>query len=75
MVDGQRGDLHFGSRFPEATGIFLGGEEFTALWRGRRRIFFVTDRPADQSVLRVISSDMRGDDGCSRTDQSRGGES
>jgi 4-amino-4-deoxy-L-arabinose transferase-like glycosyltransferase len=59
VVDGQRGDLHFGSRFPEATGIFLGGEEFAALWRGRRRIFFVTDRPADQSILRLITPQTR----------------
>jgi 4-amino-4-deoxy-L-arabinose transferase-like glycosyltransferase len=59
VVDGQRGDLHFGSRFPEATGVFLGGEEFAALWRGRRRIFFVTDRPADQSILRLITPQTR----------------
>jgi hypothetical protein len=77
VVDGQRGDLHFGSRFPEAKGLFLGGEEFARLWQGRHRIFFVTDRPGDEGILRlsrhrcVISSDMRGRDGCSRIGQSR----
>ena len=59
VVDGQRGDLHFGSRFPEATGIFLGGEEFAGLWPGGRRLFFGTDRPADHGVLRLITPQTR----------------
>jgi len=59
VVDGQRGDLHFGSRFPEAQGLFWGGEEFARLWQGRHRIFFVTDRPADESVLRLITPQTR----------------
>jgi hypothetical protein len=59
VVDGQRGDLHFGSRFPEAEGLFLGGEELARLWQGRHRIFFVTDRPADESVLRLITPQTR----------------
>jgi hypothetical protein len=59
VVDGQRGDLHFGSRFPEAQGLFWGGEEFARLWRGRHRIFFVTDRPADESVLCLITPQTR----------------
>jgi 4-amino-4-deoxy-L-arabinose transferase-like glycosyltransferase len=58
VVNGQRGDLHFGSRFPEAQGLFLGGEEFARLWQGRHRIFFVTDRPGDESVLRLITPQM-----------------
>jgi 4-amino-4-deoxy-L-arabinose transferase-like glycosyltransferase len=55
VVDGRRGDLHFGSRFPEAEGLFLGGEELVRLWQGARRVFLVTDRPGDQSVLRLIA--------------------
>ncbi|MGH8072061.1 MAG: ArnT family glycosyltransferase [Candidatus Entotheonellia bacterium] len=59
VVDGRRGDLHFGSRFPEATGLFLSGEELARLWQGRRRVFLVTDRPADQSVLRLVTPQAR----------------
>jgi 4-amino-4-deoxy-L-arabinose transferase-like glycosyltransferase len=59
VVDGRRGDLHFGSRFPEAEGLFLGGEELGRLWPGARRVFLVTDRPADQSVLRLIAPQAR----------------
>ena len=59
VVDGQRGDLHFGSRFPEASGLFLGGEELEKLWQGRHRLFFVTDRPVDESVLRLITPHTR----------------
>jgi hypothetical protein len=54
IVDGRRGDLDFGSRFPEAAGMFLAAEELPRLWSGARRLFFVTDRPWDQSALRLI---------------------
>jgi Dolichyl-phosphate-mannose-protein mannosyltransferase len=59
VVDGQRGDLHFGSHFPEAKGLFLRGEELSGLWQGPRRLFFVTDRPVDQSILRLIAPHSR----------------
>lgn len=59
VVDGRRGDLHFGSRFPEAAGLFLGGEELSRRWQEPRRVFFVTDRPADQSALRLITPQAR----------------
>jgi 4-amino-4-deoxy-L-arabinose transferase-like glycosyltransferase len=59
VVDGQRGDLHFGSRFPEATGLFLAGEDLARLWQERQRIFFVTERPPDESALRLIMPDTR----------------
>jgi 4-amino-4-deoxy-L-arabinose transferase-like glycosyltransferase len=59
VVDGQRGDLHFGSRFPEAMGLFLGGEDLARLWQDRQRIFFVTDRSPDESVLRRITPQTR----------------
>jgi 4-amino-4-deoxy-L-arabinose transferase-like glycosyltransferase len=59
VVDGRRGDLHFGSRFPEAAGIFWDGEELSRRWREPRRVFFVTDRPADQSALRLIMPQAR----------------
>lgn len=59
VVDGRRGDLHFGSRFPEAHGLFLDGEALSRRWQGPERIFLVTDRPVDQSVLRLIPSRAR----------------
>jgi 4-amino-4-deoxy-L-arabinose transferase-like glycosyltransferase len=59
VVDGRRGDLHFGSRFPEAAGLFWDGEELPRRWQEPRRILFVTDRPADQSALRLIAPQAR----------------
>jgi 4-amino-4-deoxy-L-arabinose transferase-like glycosyltransferase len=59
VVDGRRGDLHFGSRFPEAQGLFLNGEELARRWHEPGRIFFVTDRPIDQSALRLIPPQAR----------------
>jgi hypothetical protein len=59
VVDGRRGDLHFGSRFPEAAGLFVRGEDLATLWLGDRRVFLVTDRPLEQSVLRPIASEAR----------------
>jgi hypothetical protein len=59
VLDGRRGDLHFGSRFPEAAGLFWDGEELPRRWQEPRRILFVTDRPADQSALRLIAPQAR----------------
>jgi 4-amino-4-deoxy-L-arabinose transferase-like glycosyltransferase len=59
VVEGRRGDLHFGSRFPEAAGLFLSGDELARLWSGHRRMLLVTDRPVDQSVLRLIAPPAR----------------
>jgi hypothetical protein len=59
VVDGRHGDLHFGSRFPDATGLFLGSEELVGLWQAHRRIFVVTDRAVDQSVLRLMTPQTR----------------
>ena len=55
MVDGETA---FRLTFSRA-GLFFGGEETRRLWQGRRRIFFVTDRPADESVLRLITPQTR----------------
>jgi 4-amino-4-deoxy-L-arabinose transferase-like glycosyltransferase len=59
VVEGQRGDLHFGSRLPEAAGLFFSADELTRLWQGGQRIFLVTDRPLDDSVLRLITPHTR----------------
>jgi len=54
VVNGQRGDLDFGSRFPEGRDLFLTPEAFRDLWRGERRVFFVTPFPLAVSVLRTL---------------------
>jgi 4-amino-4-deoxy-L-arabinose transferase-like glycosyltransferase len=59
VVNGRRGDLDFGSRFPEAEGLFWEEEEVLRLWPGTRRIFLVTDRPPEQSVLRLMPPQVR----------------
>jgi hypothetical protein len=59
VVNGRRGDLDFGSRFPEAEGVFLEEEEVVRLWSGTHRIFLVTDRPPEQSVLRLMPPQLR----------------
>jgi hypothetical protein len=59
VVDGRRGDLHFGSRFPEASGLFVDGEELSKRWQEPGRLLLVTDRPVDQSALRLIPPQAR----------------
>jgi hypothetical protein len=59
VVDGRRGDLHFGSHFPEADGLFLDGVELSRRWQEPRRVFLVTDRPIEQSALRLITPQAR----------------
>jgi hypothetical protein len=54
VVDGRRGDLDFGSRFPEAKGLFLEREDVHRLWRSPRHIFLVTDRAPERSVLHLV---------------------
>lgn len=49
-----RGDLAFGSRFPEAQGLFFSSEEFLGLWQGPGRVFLVTDHPRERSAVRSV---------------------
>ncbi len=49
-----RGDLAFGSRYPEAKGLFHEPKELLDLWQGSRRVFLVTDRPRRQSAIQSI---------------------
>jgi 4-amino-4-deoxy-L-arabinose transferase-like glycosyltransferase len=55
VVNGTRGDLDFASRLPEARGWFLDDDGLAALWRGRRRVLFVTQKPLRKSALSKIS--------------------
>jgi 4-amino-4-deoxy-L-arabinose transferase-like glycosyltransferase len=51
VFDGQRGDLDFASRLPEAKGWFLDREQLFNIWQGPRRVFFVTPREPRASVV------------------------
>jgi 4-amino-4-deoxy-L-arabinose transferase-like glycosyltransferase len=54
-----RGDLAFGSRFPEARGLFHSPEELPRLWEGPGRVFLVTDRPPGRSAVRTLPPEGR----------------
>jgi hypothetical protein len=54
IVNGKRGSLEFGSRYPEAREIFLDTEAAINLWNGGERIFFVTRLPREQSIVRLL---------------------
>jgi hypothetical protein len=43
VLDGRRGFLEWGSRFPEAAGAFIDRAELARLWQGRGRVFLATD--------------------------------
>jgi 4-amino-4-deoxy-L-arabinose transferase-like glycosyltransferase len=51
VVDGARGDLDIASRRPEARGWFLDAAGLAARWTGSERVFLVTQRPRDKSVV------------------------
>ena len=51
VLNGAWGDLEFASRLPEARGWFLDTAELARVWEGPTRVFFVTRRPREQSVL------------------------
>jgi len=51
VVNGARGDLDFASRRPEARGYFLDGPGLSQLWDGPGRVFLVTQRPPERSVV------------------------
>lgn len=55
VVNGARGDLDFASRLPEGRGMFLDDEGFRRLWAGEQRVFLVTQRPPDRSVVRTVN--------------------
>jgi 4-amino-4-deoxy-L-arabinose transferase-like glycosyltransferase len=57
IVNGRRGSLEFGSRYPDAKEIFLDDDGFVKLWGRDKKVFFVTRLPADRSVVRLLSHD------------------
>lgn len=57
VLNGKRGDLDFGSRYPEARELFLGDGEFKRLWNGHQRVFLVSRREEADSILQGLATD------------------
>lgn len=54
VVNGERGDLDFASRLPEASGWFVDTPGLARVWEGPHRVFLVTQRPPERSVLATL---------------------
>ena len=54
VVNGQRGDLDFASRLPEASGWFVDTPGLALVWEEPHRVFLVTQRPLELSVLATL---------------------
>lgn len=54
-----RGDLAFGSRFPEARGLFHSPRELRRLWEGPGRVFLVIGRPPELSAVQTLPQERR----------------
>ena len=55
VLNGQRGDLDFGSHYPESKGLFLDDDGFARRWKSDRRVFLVTRVQEGNSVLKRLS--------------------
>ncbi len=54
VVNGARGDLEIASRRPEARGWFIDDAGFVRRWAEDARVFLVTQRPREQSVVATL---------------------
>jgi len=54
IVNGARGDLEFAARLPEARGVFLDTQGLAHAWESPTRVFLVTQRPRERSVLAAL---------------------
>jgi 4-amino-4-deoxy-L-arabinose transferase-like glycosyltransferase len=54
VVNGQRGDLDIASRRPDARGWFLDTAGLAQRWQEGTRVFLVTQRPRDHSVVAAL---------------------
>ncbi len=50
VLNGRRGDLDFGFRYPETQYLYLDNKKFAQLWESPRRVFLVT-RSAQETVI------------------------
>jgi hypothetical protein len=55
VLNGRRGDLEFGSRYPEGQGLFLDDAELARLWQGPKRLFLVTREPGQGDLFAGLS--------------------
>lgn len=55
VFNGKRGDLDFGSRYPEGRDLFLGDDAFFRLWAGRERVFLVSPFLKERGVVDKLS--------------------
>lgn len=55
VLNGKRGDLEFGSRYPEGRSLFLDDAEFARLWKGQKRVFLVALPPRQESAVKQLS--------------------
>lgn len=55
VLNGQRGDLDFGSRYPEGQGLFFSDGDFVRLWKSPQRVFLVTRLQEGEGVLKRLS--------------------
>jgi 4-amino-4-deoxy-L-arabinose transferase-like glycosyltransferase len=54
VLNGTRGDLEFGSKFPESRQAFIGSRMFLDLWGGSGRVYLVTDVPPERSAVSLL---------------------
>lgn len=57
VVNGERGDLDWASRRPEARGYFLDTDGLTRMWTGSRRVFLVTQHRPPRSVTAQLPAE------------------
>jgi len=57
VLNGRRGDLDFGSRYPEARHLFMDNGGFIDLWEGNQRVFLVTGYRVRKSIVEHLRSD------------------
>jgi len=54
VLNGRRGVLEFGSRYPEADGFFIDTDEFVRMWKGSNTVFLVTRFSPENSLIRHL---------------------
>jgi len=54
VVNGARGDLDIASRRPDAASFFLDTDGLRRAWQGPQRLFLVSQRPVERSVVATL---------------------
>ncbi|MBI2350739.1 MAG: phospholipid carrier-dependent glycosyltransferase, partial [Deltaproteobacteria bacterium] len=58
ILNGRRGSLDFGSRYQDASPLFLDEDRFHDLWKSHKRVFLIRRLPQKESLLRDISEEV-----------------